>query len=276
MIKLVWHCHRDTAWESDWLEFLFADIPHTTVVDYGQTIKEDHCVFIFNSSIKNLAYLEQLREEGYSFGLIHLSDEWSKDSLDCYAPAKFVLRNYYKELDPKVLNFPLGWMSGFTHDLEIKTVDERKYTWAFSGHIDKTTRPQMARWMATVPDGLSFFKRAGEYHGYKLTPAEMSDVFNNSIFVPCPMGNCSIDSFRVTEALQAGSLPIVERNPYWEQLYGNNPLLQIDDWSDAPELIKQLMTDLEKLETLRQSTHRWWIQHCSDLKLKIKDLCESS
>ena len=37
-----------------------------------------------------------------------------------------------------------------------------------------------------------------------------------SIFVPCPRGNSSPDTFRLYEALEAGSIPIVERDEYWD------------------------------------------------------------
>jgi len=273
MIKLIWQCDKENSWESDWLEFLFQDISHETVTDYQQKL---HCmkgVVIYNSTTDIKSYLDRVDSV---YGLIHLSDEWSKDSTDHYSRAKFVLRNYYKDLGSNVLNFPLGWMSLYSHDLPVKSVHDRTYTWSFTGHVDKTTRPQMAQHMSQVPNGRSYFKKCGEnwgtFQGQALTPPQMAEMYNDSIFVPCPQGNCSIDTFRVTEALQMGALPIVEKNPYWEQLFGDNPLIQIKHWDEAPGIINTLMSNKHALELMRQDTHRWWIKHCAQVKLKIRNL----
>jgi hypothetical protein len=273
MITLIWQCDYDSAWHCDWLEYLFTDIPHTTIKDPTQTQYIDRSLIIYNATVNNDQYLNNLAAKGFQFGLIHLSDEWNKDSTDKYQLASVVMRNYYKDLGSKVINFPLGCMNTFPYDLNPKTINQRQYTWSFSGHIDKTTRPAMAENMSLVDNGKSYFKRCGEYHGYALTPYEMAMMYNDSIFVPCPQGNESIDSLRVCEALQAGSLPIVETSDYWSKLYGNDhPLIQVDDWKHAPNLINMLMQDLLTLEQKRLSAYNWWNKYCDNLKNKIKGL----
>jgi len=273
MITLIWQCDYTNAWESDWIEYLYKDIPHVTIQDPGKTQYIDRSMIIFNSSVHNDDYLITLASQHKHFGLIHLSDEWGKDSVAKYHLADVVLRNYYKPLEKNVINFALGCMKTFPYDLIVKPISDRAYTWSFSGHIDKTTRPKMAENMSTVPNGLSYFKRSGEYHGYALTPVEMADMYNNSIFVPCPKGNESIDSFRVCEALQAGALPIVERSDYWSNLYGDDhPLIEIDDWNQAPSTIQALMSNMESLEQQRLTTYNWWVKYCNNLKNKIKGL----
>jgi hypothetical protein len=277
MITLIWHSNKETGWEVDWIEYLFKDIPHTSIADYDQKLEIDNSFIIYNRTAPVDEYAKRLHARGLNFGLIHVSDEWLEDSTETYQYAKVVLRNYYKDLGPNVINFPLGWMRTFPYDLTPKTVFQRAYTWSFSGHVDKTTRPAMAAAMSTVPNGLSYFKKCGEhwgpFEGHALDPIQLAELYNNSIFVPCPQGNCSIDSLRVCEALQAGSIPIVEKSNYWDNLYGvGNPLLQVKDWKDAPETISVLMEKYETLEQLRGSTYRWWINHCDKLKHKILNL----
>jgi hypothetical protein len=264
--NLVWLCNRDSSWESDWIDFLFEDVNTTgTIVVYNST-----------ADIKRY-----LKECGPVLGMIHLSDEWGKDPIDHYNQAKIVLRNYYKDLGPNVLNFPLGWMRTFPYTLTPNSIQDRQYVWSFSGHVDKTTRPEMARCMSTVEGGRSYFKKCGEnwgpFDGHALDPRQLADLYNSSYFVPCPQGNCSIDSLRVCEALQAGAIPIVERSEYWNSLYGADvPLLQVDSWDHAPALITELTSDLVKLETLRSSIYQWWINYCLKLKATIKELYENS
>jgi hypothetical protein len=277
MITLIWHSNKESGWEVDWIEYLFENIPHTSIADYEQKLEIDNSFIIYNRTAPVDEYAKRLHAKGLKFGLIHVSDEWLEDSTEAYQYAKVVLRNYYKDLGPTVINFPLGWMRTFPHNLPLKTVRERAYTWSFSGHIDKTTRPAMAAAMSTVPNGRSYFKQCGEnwgpFEGHALDPTQLAELYNNSIFVPCPQGNCSIDSLRVCEALQAGSIPIVEQSDYWDRLYGsNNPLLQVKDWRDAPETIAVLMEKYETLEQLRESIYTWWINHCDKLKHKIAKL----
>jgi hypothetical protein len=277
MITLIWQCDYNTAWECDWLEYLFKDIPHNTIKDTTQTQYIDRSLIIFNATVNNDQYLNNLSAKGFQFGLIHLSDEWSKDSTDNYQLANVVMRNYYKDLGSKVINFPLGCMKTFPYDLISKTINQRTYTWSFSGHIDKTTRPIMAENMLLVDNGQGYFKRCGEnwgpFQGHALNPVELANMYNDSIFVPCPHGNESIDSFRVCEALQAGALPIVETSDYWSKLYGNDhPLIEVDDWKHAPGLIKVLMQDLLTLEQKRLFTHNWWVKYCNNLRGKLKNI----
>lgn len=263
MIK--WLCSRESSWEGDWIDYLFEDV------------KPNGTILVYNSSVDIRSYLNI---HGPVLGLIHLSDEWGRDSTDHYTQAKFVLRNYYKDLGPNVLNFPLGWMKTFPYKTNPKSIQERKLVWSFSGHVDKTTRPEMAKWMITVEGGRGYFKKCGEnwgpFEGHALNPTQLAEMYNDSYFVPCPQGNCSIDSLRVCEALQAGAIPIVERNEYWYKLYGPDvPFLQIDNWNQTPKIIAELITDLNKLEKIRSSVYHWWIDHCYMLKENIKEIYES-
>lgn len=265
MINVVWLCSKELSWECDWIDYLFEGVDaNGTIVIYNSTADIN----------------EYLADHGPVLGLVHLSDEWDKDPVDHYNQAKVVLRNYYKDLGPNVINFPLGWMRTFPYKLIPKVIQERQYVWSFSGHIDKTTRPEMARCMTTVAGGKGYFKKCGEnwgsFDGHALNPIQLADLYNNSYFVPCPQGNCSIDSLRVCEALQAGAIPIVERSEYWGSLYGADvPLVQIDSWDQAPALIAELTSDLNKLEELRSNTYQWWVNHCLELKTTIKELYES-
>jgi hypothetical protein len=277
MITLVWQNSLESSWECDWIEFLFSKVPHTTITDYNQTSCIDNSIFIYNRTVDNVAYLKDLSNKGIKFGLIHLSDEWDRDTTDHYSLAKFVFRNYYKNLGPKVLNIPLGWMKTFPHTITPKTVVQRQYNWGFSGHVDKTTRPMMVQYMSTIENGRHYFKKCGEnwgpFDGHALDPTQMAMLYNDCLFVPCPSGNYSIDTLRVCEALQAGSLPIVERSDYWTKLYGNDhPLIEIDNWSQAPLVMQSLMSDLSLLEQQRSNTYSWWIKYCDNLKNKIKSL----
>jgi hypothetical protein len=270
MITIIWHAKREEDWSADWIERVFSKVPHQTITDYSQTKIIHRSLIVYNATVDITDYVQRASKEGIDFGFIHISDEWNRDSTDVYKFAKVVLRNYYKDLGPKVINFPLGMMTGWPFDLPIKNTADRIHTWSFSGHVDKTTRPEMVKYMSQVPLGKSFFKVCGEYYGYPLNPVQLAEMCNDSIFVPCPQGNCSIDSYRVTEALGAGAIPIVERSTYWSNLFGeDHPLLEIDSWSNAPALIASLLSDKDALDAKRIHTHNWWLDHCDRLTSRM-------
>jgi hypothetical protein len=277
MITIIWQTNKENSWECDWIEHLFQKTEHKTITDYNQTQFIDRSYIVYNAGVNNDAYINSLSKSGKKFGLIHLSDEWDKDSTANYSLADVVLRNYYKDLGPTVINFPLGWMNSFPHTISPKPISGRKYVWSFSGHVDKTTRPMMAEYMSKIPDGIGYFKKCGEnwgpFQGHALTPTQLAEMYNDSIFVPCPQGNQSIDSFRVTEALQAGALPIVERSEYWSNLFGqDHPLIEIDSWDQAPAIVANLTQEHTLLEQKRSATYTWWIKYCDNLQNTIKGL----
>ena len=266
MITLIWQANKEVSWETDWIEYLFRNVTHNTITDYQLNTEIDNCVIIYNSTVNNSDYIKNLYDKGITFGLIHLSDEWYRDPVDNYSLAKFVIRNFCGNYGPNVHVFPVGCISTYPYGLITNTVKQRQYTWSFSGHVDKSNRHEMTQYMTTVPNGKSYFKNCGEYVGYALTPVQLWDMYNDSLFMPCPNGNFVMESFRLCEALQAGSLPIVERGDYWTQLYGDDhPLIQVDHWSQAPTVIEHLMTDLDALELQRYETHQWWLKHCDKL-----------
>jgi hypothetical protein len=84
-------------------------------------------------------------------------------------------------------------------------------------------------------------------------------MYRDSIFVPCPRGAISMDNFRVTEALEGGCIPIVEKSDYWFQMHGNDfPALQITDWNSVPDVIAGYLINPMELENLRSKCNNWW------------------
>jgi len=278
MITIVWQMDYKGSWEPDWIEYVFSKTPHVTVIDPNQEQFIDNSYIVYNHYVDIVPYIEKMVEQNKKFGLIHLSDEWERDSTDHYKYAHAVLKNHYRKIDNNnVTFFPLGWMVTFPHTLPIKSTWDREFTWSFSGVISKSTRIEMAKHMEIVPNGCRYFRPEwedwGSHHGHALTPTQMAEMYNNSLFVPCPRGNVHVDSFRVTEALQMGALPIVEKSDYWTNLYGmDHPLIEIENWQDAPGTIKHLMSNIRNLDIQRALTHNWWIRYCNDLKNKIATL----
>jgi hypothetical protein len=271
-LTIVWNRARSASWESTWIEYLFRNIPHRTIENL------DHTQFIDNSIIVDSIcwapyhnqYCQEMHNRGYKFGIIHLTDESTRDNIDSYRNAEFVLRNYYREgMMSKVLHIPLGYNDNFTDLTDNPSARERKYLWSYVGERWDQNRNAMAAAMRTVPNGNLYVVH---HTGPRMSVVEMSRMYRDSVFVPCPRGAISMDNFRVTEALEAGCIPIVERSDYWAKMHGPNPpFIQINNWQEVPEIIADLIKDPSRLEIIRLSCKQWW----EDRKLQLTEQVEA-
>lgn len=272
-LTIVWNRARSASWESTWIEYLFRNIPHQTIenLDHGQFIDNSVIVDSICWAPYHNNYCDQLKAKGYKFGIIHLTDESTRDNIDSYRHAEFVLRNYYREEMPSnVLHIPLGYNDNFTDVKDNLPISERTWIWSYVGERWDHNRNAMASSMRNVPNGNLYVVN---HSGPRLSVIEMSKIYRNSIFVPCPRGAISMDNFRVTEALEAGCIPIVEKHPYWEKIHGPNPpLIQINNWAEVPEIIKNLMSDTFRLESIRLTCHRWWEERKASLTEHIESI----
>jgi len=148
----------------------------------------------------------------------------------------------------------------------------KKYTWCFMGQIHAGgSREKMVDQLKSADD--NYFCNVNEswQSGDSLSTKEYKFVLENSIFCPCPKGNNSVDTFRLYEALESESIPIVEQDEYWEKMYPGNPLLQTDsDWIKAQRYIQYFLSRPEKLISYRNTLLKWWKSQKLKLKANIK------
>ena len=259
-LTIVWQRARSSVWEDEWVEYLFRNIPHKTIENLN------HDQFIDNSVIVDAicwapyhnAYITEMKQRGLKFGLVHLTDESTGDDISSYADCKFVLRNYYRGPMPEhVITIPLGYNTGFTEPTDNPPSDLRRYVWSCVSARWDHNRHVMSQVMSRIPGGNLY---VADHHGPRLAPSEMSRIYRTSVFIPCPRGAIIMDNFRVTEALEAGCIPIVERSDYWTNMHGADfPAIQIDTWEDAVPIIQQYLADPVGLELLRNRCYNWWI-----------------
>ena len=70
MITIIWQCDASTAWEKDWIEHIFRNIPHNTVSDYDQSLIIDQCFIVYNRTVDNDQYIKNLHARRINFSLI--------------------------------------------------------------------------------------------------------------------------------------------------------------------------------------------------------------
>jgi hypothetical protein len=230
----------------------------------------DNSIIIFSSYHNTegcVEYFEEMHKRGYTFGIIHLSDESEVGPSVFYPYAAFVLRNYWRsefDVQKNVITFPLGYGPGFweSRKKELSEVCHREYIWSFAGMVRfRPTRKEMINHMKKVPH--YFFLETdswGRNDPISLTASECRELLLKTIFVPCPGGWKNMDSFRVYEALECGCIPIVETFPrdYFRNFFPNHPFLTVDSWEEAPALIQTYIADSQALEKKRLECYGWW------------------
>lgn len=82
----------------------------------------------------------------------------------------------------------------------------------------------------------------------------------------CPGGG-NVESFRISEALESGSIPVIESAQDFEVIYPNHPMPYVRDWAsdDLVQVLEELLSLDSGLEELRRKLMDYW----RDLKLKI-------
>jgi hypothetical protein len=94
----------------------------------------------------------------------------------------------------------------------------------------------------------------------------------DSIFSPSPMGSANLECTRTYEALECGSIPIVERRiglDYYRELLGPHPLPTVRSWPEARNLVHGLLQNPERLDALQAECVAWWAEKKAALRAEV-------
>jgi predicted O-methyltransferase YrrM len=278
-VNLIWQTNDgdETNFEYEYLtEVLFKNTHYNSHFDKKtyQTVL-DNAIIIYSNNSHNISeefneYLNKFHDNGYSFNLLHLSNENLEHDTVYYSKAKKVFRNYY---DPNIKNtnvhfIPLGFKSGFYNkDFDnLKNFNDKKYDFCFIGE-PKTDRHEMIEVL-------------NQYNAYKhltkswncstsLSVNGCIDIYKQTKFAPCPMGFSHPDSFRFMEALEWGCIPILKKYEnfnYHSQIYGESPIPKIDSWSELSNFINLNESEYNKLFS---DVFKWYKKFKNELNQNI-------
>lgn len=276
-VNLVWQANQ---WEEDWLMELLQGLDYNIIYDGKFEQFVDNSIVIINYVPQFEAYAKRMHDLGYKFGIIHLSDEVYASPTTSYQYAQFILRNHWhKKFLPydNIVMFPLGYKGGFWNNCsKDRAMDgSRKYTWSFAGQV-RSNRAAMMQEMKKITN--NYVYQIYRWCDPNSLPVEKyRDFMLNSYFIPCPRGNWNLDSFRVGESLEAGCIPIVEKQPldYFKKLFGEEyPFLSVNSWGEVPGLINQLLKDPVLLEHKRMECYHWWQNHKKKVSRKFINMIE--
>ena len=273
---LVWRIDRN-CWERDWLRYLLKGVIGVEVDGEPSDALCKRMIVVDNLIDNQKAdWYRNHYNNGSQICLIHLSDEHLRDEVSAvYRWCALVYRNFLSSIYQEcgsIKAFPLGTKIGFALDAIPVTASARAFTWGFAGDVEKSTRREMFEHMSRVENGSLHFT-SGFGASDALGVEQYQAFLSSCVFGPCPSGYVNLDSFRVYECLECGTIPIVEMRAsfdYFTDLLGPHPMPTIHSWRDAPELVDKMVREGD-VDVIQAKCVAWWQAVKTRLKSKMRD-----
>jgi hypothetical protein len=151
----------------------------------------------------------------------------------------------------------------------------------FAGQVTNERRLDCTNELNKIKGG-EILGTKGFGQGYEYS--EYVDKMSRAKVIPCPGGPATPDTFRVYEALEIGSIPVLDQHAgvgkfggdYWKMVLGDHPLKTIDDWSEFPKVLK---SELNNYDARQKEISEWWVKFkqdfADDLEKDIQELSTS-
>jgi hypothetical protein len=272
-MKLTFLWQGSDLFERDWIAEIFAPVTGEKVFDGRHSVVLDNCLLLDSYIHAHPSeYYRQFR--GKNAWLFHLSDETYEGGYDRYENFRGVIRNYWSGIfNPhRVLQIPLGYAEGIGSQDRLLTSAERKYLWCFAGAGNKSSRPEMLRTFEPLKPAFVHISDRGNLA--PIGKEQYVSVLRDSVFVPSSMGNVNLDCFRVYEALQCGSIPLLERRfrfDYFRELLGPHPLPTFSNWDQAARYVASMQSDSVAMDRLLLECSQWWSAYKRALGASIEE-----
>lgn len=261
----IWQ--SESPLEREWVQEIFGPYLASDITDGRYEVALDNCIlfdaFVYCHDPKYYA-----RFRGKNAFLVHFFDENYEGGYEIYENFRGVIRCFWSSVfnQSHVMSMPLGYAAGTKRAAPFEPASQRKYLWSFIGHLEKSSRPDMVKALSRLEPHFLF--ATDGIRGIPAFPArramyssEYSEVLAQSAFSPCPMGNVNLESFRIYEALECGSIPIVERRmtlDYFANLLGDHPIPTVRSWFEAQRLICRMIENPDEIDAVQDRCSKWW------------------
>lgn len=269
ILNIIWTFEKQNVFEVEWIKEIFSRFEIVESIDAGLNFdyEYDNSLIIIqdikdNSKFEN--YLNRLLTKKLNFRILHISDEALNHNIQFYNNfGDKVIRMIYSEDYSKrfnVFTIPVGYKPG------VKKIEvEKKYLINFVGQIKSDRQQMLSVFSYLEPKFIRLTNQWNDPQG--LSTEDYSKILSQSHFTLCPAGWVSVDSFRINEAMECGSIPVsilYGGKNYFESVYGENPFILGNNWQETIELIKST-----NIEEKKQEVEIWWKNFKDKLKDKI-------
>ena len=256
-------------YEHNWITDIFSDYT-LKKVDNLHNFIEDNVWFIvqrphsdtFNTYFNNLP-------KNITFKVLHLSDEFDKDTIDFYnlPNCRGVIRNYLRADTPEVphiITVPLGYhYKGINNSAFL----DRKLVWSFHGNCWFDRKSKLEQLYSFVPHNCH---TVNEWNASNMSKQnQYLSILTDSKFCPILRGN-NIETFRLYEALEVGTIPIYVRQEgdelFWNKISSKLGLLELENWTQATNVIQIFLNNPDEGEKYQIKLCEAWTKWKSEIK----------
>jgi hypothetical protein len=271
--------------ERDWILEIFRPYLDNHIVDGKHEVVCDNAI-LFDAFIHSYDPSYYKKFKGLNAFLCIFLDEFYEGRYELYENFKGVWRTHWSSVfNPTYVRaLPIGRPEEMDLTLEIPKASERRFVWSAIGGLSKSSRPDVLHAFGKIEPHFVFATdRPGGYISMPpslrkpLSRPEYQRVMLNSIFSPSPMGNANIECRRTYEAMDCGSIPIVERRiglDYYKELLGSHPIPTVRSWSEARSLVVDLLDNPQRLDALQAEIHGWWSEKIAQIRAEIGEFIE--
>lgn len=273
---LVWHVL--SPHERDWIRYLLNGAVDSELTDLELKLPRGNAIHVVSSNTRPLMsfdpYFRACKRLGGRLVLIHINDEWISGGYRLYRHFDYVLRIYPTWLarSPGILTIPLGYPNLTPASPSPKPASARQYAWSFDGLV-KSSRPEMIAAMRRIEPHVALDTGTRRsIDSERLSKETYDRLLSESAFVPCPMGNATLETCRLYEALEAGAIPLIERRlsmDYYRELLGEHPIPTFRTWDTAARFCRGLLADPAGLDSLQTTIMAWWGAKKEDVRATV-------
>ena len=239
------------------------------IINDTQNLDENESLIIVDHMISTKeSFYFDLSNKVKKIFLIHLGDEGGAEKKDLvYSLCEHIWRTFslpmFKNFK-NVTSIPIGYKCDPIKD-NINIL-KRNYKWSFLGTTHGSSRYDLLNKHKNIMP--NFINLTEDFSGKKsMDTNDYYKILNNSIFAPIPHGYFHPETYRLYEALETGSIPIIE-NPFnfFDNFLPNNHLPSVNNWEDSSIIIKKYLENEKEIEVLANKIKDWWTQYKENLR----------
>ena len=224
----------------------------------------------------------QIKESNQKQIIFIVGDESNRLPPELIRQAFALFKTYLSEIgnEPHVFPLPIGYSRASKHRMVVPIL-ERSQNIFFSGNLHRG-RSKLYQYFTRVKLPFPLLYRIRHVLGHQfdtafpksfvcfsngfhngLSPEEYSEHLYHSKIVLCPPGLSQPETMRHYEAMRAGCIIVSEKLPN-TYFYQNSPILFVENWGEARDIIHRLLDNPTEMVDLHEKTIKWWHSHCSE------------
>jgi hypothetical protein len=234
-LKIYYHRPPSEIFQRYWTNFIHQTYALETIVDPSfKNISDFSVVVIEGLDFKGQAKANLIKHLATkNIIILQVGDEKYRGDWDLYQKSFCTFREYYSQkIDPlnKVHYLPIVCKYDFITEIpydDLPGIEDREFKWSFVGQVTKSNRLKMFQILKAL--NLPYYHHFNTNFDSKdcLSTQAYQEILKRTLFTPCPMGWTNDESYRLYEAIECGSIPIVEKGKsnYFENYFGKVPFI---------------------------------------------------